>query len=807
MINPGAIPQVPGDLDALAAHAAALQATGAGFADTGARVHATFQGLAPHYAAPEAGLLFATTQPVATVSADIGEDVTAIGAALASYVETVRPIKARLEALRGQAESFVADVAGKDDWQDDDAKVEQHDGMLSAVNSAVAEWQAAERACANAVLALYSDRRWRADDGDGRLESGEHGYTAAQLNAAAGQGLPWGTPEADDGGFLGVLWSGVKGIVVDGAWGDVLGLVSLVGLSTSGWSFQTMKDSWGGLANLTVFGYVDEVVGGEMSPWEATTTVWGNWGEVGKGVVAWDQWDDNPARAGGQLIYNVVTLPIAVTKAAKGAGAVGHAADAGRAAGTAGDAGRISRIGRGVADTFTRMPTVDEIARNAARKFNIPLPHFGPAPAIAGDAPVGGHRFDVETPAPRGPDTTHTNTGPGRDSAPPPERAMSQDAGRAADPPPPRGAPEGSAAAASDPGKPPDTPTGSDPAGGTADPNSHRPDRESAPERSPALADAAGDSSHRPKENPGSSMPGDPPGGTVRDDPSPGGQTHPSDPVAETHQRLSPADDTSGHPTDHTTRDTSHGDSTDHDAPGQGDRPGEDQLSVGKQPDGSWIGEEHGQRMKLDPAVNGRADNILKQAAANEPRISAAVKDVTAHVDHAKPQGWDFRLKGEGSLKRKIFGDLMETPNPDRVLSKLNDNIRYTMELPPSHYADGARQAIEQLKAHGFQEVKVKNFWSRNLGVDDYKGINSVWRDPTTGQTFEMQWHTPASFEAKEAAHQYYEAARVPGATDTQVAAAKAKAVAIFRELTDPPGAAQIREVNGARPWKDPSYE
>lgn len=46
MISPGVIPQIPGDMDALAAHAAALSAVGASFPGTGQRVHSTFQQLA-----------------------------------------------------------------------------------------------------------------------------------------------------------------------------------------------------------------------------------------------------------------------------------------------------------------------------------------------------------------------------------------------------------------------------------------------------------------------------------------------------------------------------------------------------------------------------------------------------------------------------------------------------------------------------------------------------------------------------------------------------------------------------------------
>ena len=41
---------------------------------------------------------------------------------------------------------------------------------------------------------------------------------------------------------------------------------------------------------------------------------------------------------------------------------------------------------------------------------------------------------------------------------------------------------------------------------------------------------------------------------------------------------------------------------------------------------------------------------------------------------------------------------------------------------------------------------------------DEYKGINSRWRDRVaTGQAFEVQFHTPESWDAKQKTHDTYE--------------------------------------------------
>ena len=73
-------------------------------------------------------------------------------------------------------------------------------------------------------------------------------------------------------------------------------------------------------------------------------------------------------------------------------------------------------------------------------------------------------------------------------------------------------------------------------------------------------------------------------------------------------------------------------------------------------------------------------------------------------------------------------------------------------------YAEGVRTDVDRLKAEGFELIKLKNLWT----ADQYKGINSQWRMPETGQRLEMQFHTPESLEAKELTHKAYERLRNP---------------------------------------------
>ncbi|HWR47015.1 MAG TPA: hypothetical protein VN327_05270, partial [Pseudonocardiaceae bacterium] len=218
-IDPGGIPTIPGDMDALAGHAAALRGVGSDFATTGQRINTTWQGLGGVYLAPEVGQLLAATAPVQMISASVSADIGTVAGALAGYAAEVRQIQAELASLRSQAGEFVASVAGHDDWTSDGGKVDRNNQLISAVDAQVAAFFDAQRRCANAINALYGGPQYRADNGDGQLSDGEYGYTAEQLGSAAGQhgALPWGKTEERDRGVLGdigAFFGGVKDAAV-----------------------------------------------------------------------------------------------------------------------------------------------------------------------------------------------------------------------------------------------------------------------------------------------------------------------------------------------------------------------------------------------------------------------------------------------------------------------------------------------------------------------------------------------------------------------------------------------------------------
>ncbi|HEV3399119.1 MAG TPA: hypothetical protein VG693_07495, partial [Actinomycetes bacterium] len=323
MINPGAIPKFQGDLDALEGDAATLKGVGQGVRGTGADVHSTWQGLAAFYEAPEAAQLFAATEPVRSRAGDLGDDIGSVAGTLSSYAAEVRPIAARLDALRAEASAFVAEVSGDDDWREDGDKVDRHNGLLIQVDQQVLALQDAERTAANAINALFGGRQWHAGGSDANA------YGPTEIPADVER--PWGAPEEKDEPWWKDVWNGgvslVKGFVVDGLWEDLKGLFGFVNI----FDWDTFSGSWGGLWTLTGKWF--------YAPGEAAE----GWKNLGKAIVAWDTWSQDPARAFGTVLFNVVTLPIGFVKVFK-ASKASKASKAGKAddvADAAGDAGRL----------------------------------------------------------------------------------------------------------------------------------------------------------------------------------------------------------------------------------------------------------------------------------------------------------------------------------------------------------------------------------------------------------------------------------------------------------------------------------
>ena len=206
-----------------------------------------------------------------------------------------------------------------------------------------------------------------------------------------------------------------------------------------------------------------------------------------------------------------------------------------------------------------------------------------------------------------------------------------------------------------------------------------------------------------------------------------------------------------------------------------------------KDPAGSWRVDSN---RVLSVADNSRVDAECDRIAKREEdRISPAMRSVESQDPERHLIGFEHRLKGHDRIKEKIYGMIKESSfPPEDAVSYVPDTIRYTFAYREAHYTQGVWSDIERMKGEGFKLQKLKNSWSG----EEYRGINSQWIEPDTGQRFEVQFHTRISFEAKQLTHPAYERLRTKQADAFEELVLEAFQKKVTTDVLIPPGAADI---------------
>jgi hypothetical protein len=143
-----------------------------------------------------------------------------------------------------------------------------------------------------------------------------------------------------------------------------------------------------------------------------------------------------------------------------------------------------------------------------------------------------------------------------------------------------------------------------------------------------------------------------------------------------------------------------------------------------------------------------------------EKTVTPAMRLIEADDPDRRLAGLEKRLKGKDRLAEKVVNAMSEQPGLtcENAFALVKDGIRYTFEYKDDRYAEGVYTDCERLDQWGFERVDRRGTWAS----EDYKGINSRWRVPGSGQVFEIQFHTQASLEAKQETHAAYEKLRDP---------------------------------------------
>ncbi len=172
-----------------------------------------------------------------------------------------------------------------------------------------------------------------------------------------------------------------------------------------------------------------------------------------------------------------------------------------------------------------------------------------------------------------------------------------------------------------------------------------------------------------------------------------------------------------------------------------------------------------------------------------ETVTTPAMRRIEAEDPSRTLVGLEFRLKGRERLSEKVAEAVEERGHSlAEAFGFVKDAIRYTFCYPENRYSEGVLADCERLEAEGFGRFDRKNSWDE----DEYKGINSRWRAPDGEQLFEVQFHTQASFEAKQETHWAYERLRALPEDEVEVRQLRAYQREVTAKVPIPPSAAEI---------------
>lgn len=164
---------------------------------------------------------------------------------------------------------------------------------------------------------------------------------------------------------------------------------------------------------------------------------------------------------------------------------------------------------------------------------------------------------------------------------------------------------------------------------------------------------------------------------------------------------------------------------------------------------------------QVDPVtqklITQAATDVHQKAIIAEPSISSLMKSL--ETDGVHLTGFDHRFKSVDSIGRKVTNLLKGSTDPDDIVkyaAKVNDNLRYTLILDEINYTDQMYTRLKKLLDEGYEIIGMNNSW----GNAAYQGLNVSMLAPE-GVRVEVQFHTDASFEAKETlSHSFYEIKR-----------------------------------------------
>jgi hypothetical protein len=219
-------------------------------------------------------------------------------------------------------------------------------------------------------------------------------------------------------------------------------------------------------------------------------------------------------------------------------------------------------------------------------------------------------------------------------------------------------------------------------------------------------------------------------------------------------------------------------------------------------PASDGAGEPDGRR--LNPAHSRIAEDALTRYRKAEGRnvfgtyghsgLTAAMRRIEALLDHGQlvPDTEAHALMPADRFKEKLGNLVLRHPDKptEELADEVHDGIRYAFLAETVHYTEATLQVHSRLKGQGFELEARRNCWEN----PEYKGINTRWRDPAHDLAFEVQFHTPGSWNVRQRAQALYRKITDPATSPAERARLRAMRADMSAGISIPRGCTAISD-------------
>jgi len=149
-------------------------------------------------------------------------------------------------------------------------------------------------------------------------------------------------------------------------------------------------------------------------------------------------------------------------------------------------------------------------------------------------------------------------------------------------------------------------------------------------------------------------------------------------------------------------------------------------------------------------------------------------------------------LKPAGRFAAKLAKLIARNPGrpPEDLAASISDAVRYAFAFEPDDYTECTWLVHRKLKTQGFDLEARRNRWES----PEHKGIFTRWRDPAHGISFEVQFHTIASWTAAKRTHDAYVSITDPATPAGERAQLRARQVLAAATAIAPAGCMEIED-------------